>query len=409
MPKHVVCIGGGHCNCQVLKMLKMFMVEQPDMIKLTIVSERDISYYSGMLPGTVSKLYKDDDLVVHLEPLAAWCQAEFIHKRVEKIQGSENKIHLEGGDVVDYDVLVLNVGSKTKDTLNVKGVWEHALTTRPINDMIEKVIEREQEFIDKNIIPDVVLCGAGAAGTELSFAFKRRWSQVFQTDIKVKLLAAQDEPVQTECDQTKKMIMEQLKNRNIEVLTNARVKEICSDKVILEDGREVPCNIAIWATGAEPQHISTESDLELLKGFFRVNNYMQSTSFPNVFAGGDCVTMESYVDMPYPTKAGVYAVRQGPIIAENVKNFVLGNDLVEYVPQQGFLSLMMTGDGECIGSKHGIGFYGTWVWGLKDFIDMSFMNLFNPKYLFENYETEGTSKPLPNFALFDDASEEDKD
>ena len=119
--------------------------------------------------------------------------------------------------------------------------------------------------------------------------------------------------------------------------------------------------------------------------------------------------MESYIDKPYPTKAGVYAVRQGPIIAENVKNFILKDKLVEYVPQQGFLSLMMTGDGYCIGSKHGVGFYGQWVWGLKDFIDMSFMNLFNPKYLFENYEQNGTAKPLPNFALFDDASEEDKE
>ena len=121
------------------------------------------------------------------------------------------------------------------------------------------------------------------------------------------------------------------------------------------------------------------------------------------------MTMESYVDKPYPTKAGVYAVRQGPIIAENVKKFILDEPLVEYVPQTGFLSLMMTGDGDCIGSKHGVGFYGSWVWGLKDFIDMSFMNLFNPKYLFENYETEGTAKPLPNFSLFDDASDENKE
>lgn len=409
MPKHVVCIGGGHCNCQVLKMLKSFMVQQPDLIKLTIVSERDISYYSGMLPGTVSKLYNDEDLVVYLRPLAAWCQAEFIQQRVEKIMGAEQKLYLGNGEVLEYDVLVINVGSKTKDTGAIKGVWEHALTTRPINDMIDKVQKKEKEFQDKNLIPDVVICGAGAAGTELSFAFKKRWSDLFNTEVRVQLITAHDEAVQSECDQTKAIIKEQLKKRNIELVTNGRVKEISSDKVILEDGRELTCNVTVWATGAEPQQVSADSDLELLNGFFRVNNFMQSTSYPNIFAGGDCVTMESYVDKPYPTKAGVYAVRQGPIIAENVKKYILGEPLVEYVPQTGFLSLMMTGDGDCIGSKHGVGFYGTWVWGLKDFIDMSFMNLFNPKYLFENYETEGTAKPLPNFALFDDASEEDKE
>lgn len=36
------------------------------------------------------------------------------------------------------------------------------------------------------------------------------------------------------------------------MVTNAKVKEVCADKVILDDGREIPCNVAIWATGAAP-------------------------------------------------------------------------------------------------------------------------------------------------------------
>jgi selenide, water dikinase len=63
--------------------------------------------------------------------------------------------------------------------------------------------------------------------------------------------------------------------------------------------------------------VTAHSDLEILKGYFRVNDFMQSTSHPNVFAGGDCVTMETYADeVPmFPPKAGVYAVREGPFIA----------------------------------------------------------------------------------------------
>jgi hypothetical protein len=66
------------------------------------------------------------------------------------------------------------------------------------------------------------------------------------------------------------------------------------------------------------------------------------------------------------------------------------------VPQSGFLSLMMTGDGSSIGSKFGIAFVGKWVWELKDMIDMSFMDLFNPNYLFENYKENGTKTPIEN-------------
>ena len=52
-----------------------------------------------------------------------------------------------------------------------------------------------------------------------------------------------------------------------------------------------------------------------MKGYFRVNDFLQSTSHPNIFGGGDCITMESYAGKNFPPKAGVYAVRAGPIVA----------------------------------------------------------------------------------------------
>lgn len=170
----------------------------------------------------------------------------------------------------------------------------------------------------------------------------------------------------------------------------------------MSDGSSIECDVAIWATGAEAQQVTTDSDLDTLKGYFRVNKFLQSTNHPNIFAGGDCITMEDYVDMPYPTKAGVYAVRAGPYIAKNLVNYVSEQPLEEYVPQTGFLSLMMTGDSYSIGAKFGICFYGRWVWELKDYIDMSFMDLFNPKYLFKDYETKGTAEPIDNYTLYEE-------
>jgi len=120
------------------------------------------------------------------------------------------------------------------------------------------------------------------------------------------------------------------------------------------------------------------SDLDVLNGYFRVNDYMQSTSHTNVFGGGDCVTIERYADKRFPPKAGVYAVRAGPFIAKNLVNSIEGKPLEKYVPQSGFLALLMTGDGKAIGNKFGISFTGKWVWNMKDYIDRSFMKLFNP-------------------------------
>jgi hypothetical protein len=60
------------------------------------------------------------------------------------------------------------------------------------------------------------------------------------------------------------------------------------------------------------------SNLDVLDNYFRVNDFLQSTSHPNVFGGGDCITMETYSKevhpkpqkFNFPPKAGV-----GPFVA----------------------------------------------------------------------------------------------
>jgi len=90
----------------------------PSSVELTIVTEAPVAFYSGMLPGAVSKLYTDNDITIHLKPLAKWCNAEYVEKRVTKIIGNENRIALEDGSKIDYDLLVVNVGSRTRGSTN---------------------------------------------------------------------------------------------------------------------------------------------------------------------------------------------------------------------------------------------------------------------------------------------------
>lgn len=140
------------------------------------------------------------------------------------------------------------------------------------------------------------------------------------------------------------------------------------------------------------------------KGYFRVNEFMQSTSHPNVFGGGDCVTMVPYehLDHPFPPKAGVYAVRGGPIITKNIAHYLAGEELEPYIPQPEFLALLMTGDKKAVGTRFGFTFDGKWVWNMKDHIDVNFMKLFDPHFLFNDYETKGYAEPVENNELFDE-------
>jgi NADH dehydrogenase FAD-containing subunit len=68
------------------------------------------------------ELYKDEDIKVYLEPIADWCEADYVEKRVEKIDADNNVLHFEGGGSIAYDALGVNVGSRTRGANDVKGV-----------------------------------------------------------------------------------------------------------------------------------------------------------------------------------------------------------------------------------------------------------------------------------------------
>jgi selenide,water dikinase len=119
--------------------------------------------------------------------------------------------------------------------------------------------------------------------------------------------------------------------------------------------------------------------------------------------------METYAhEVPhFPPKAGVYAVREGPFIAQNICRYIRNQEMLKYVPQRTFLSLLMTGDHSAIGTKFGITFKGKWVWNMKDYIDQSFMDLFDPNLLFDDFKHKGMSAPLEANELFEDEKAEE--
>ena len=68
------------------------------------------------------------------------------------------------------------------------GVQDKSLTTRPINELLPKIEQIEQTFVDQGICPKLVVCGGGAAGVELCFTFKTRWEELFKKELDVTIV-----------------------------------------------------------------------------------------------------------------------------------------------------------------------------------------------------------------------------
>jgi selenide,water dikinase len=122
----------------------------------------------------------------------------------------------------------------------------------------------------------------------------------------------------------------------------------------------------IWVTGASALPMLREGGLQTdARGFVLVDAALRSVSHPDVFAAGDCASLDG---RPLP-KSGVYAVRQAPVLASNLKRVVRGMPMLDYRPQRESLALLSCGAKYAIASRGAWSAEGRWVWRWKDWLD----------------------------------------
>jgi NADH dehydrogenase FAD-containing subunit len=164
-----------------------------------------------------------------------------------------------------------------------------------------------------------------------------------------------------------------LQARGIEVLAQS-CTAIAADHVLLADGSRLACNAPVLATGVSAPRWLAGSGLALdERGFIATGATLQSTSHAEVFAVGD---VASRTDAPHP-KSGVYAVRAGPPLAQNLRRLLGAEPLQPHLPQRRTLNLVSCGDHHAIASWGGLSAEGGWVWRWKDHIDRAFITRYS--------------------------------
>ncbi|MBX2863816.1 MAG: selenide, water dikinase SelD, partial [Leptolyngbyaceae cyanobacterium MAG.088] len=165
-------------------------------------------------------------------------------------------------------------------------------------------------------------------------------------------------------------------------------------QVHCESGLKVTCDRVFWVTNASAAPWLAKTGLSIDKtGFILVKDTLQTLSHPNVFAVGDVATM---VNHPRP-KAGVFAVRQGPPLYNNLQHYFCGQPLKPFKPQRQFLNIIDLGTGGAIASRGRWSAESVWFRRWKHQIDGKFMALFDQFPTME--DTEGASLGKPQIAL----------
>ncbi len=355
----MVLLGGGHSHVQVLRRFGMRPLQG---VRVTIVSREVFTPYSGMLPGHVAGSYGWRDIHIDLGPLARFAGARLIADEAISLDAERRLIELAEHPPLRYDLLSINSGAVPAST------GAAGIAVKPIGRFLphwQGVLERASAG------QRVALVGGGAGGVELAMSMRRALGQ------RIAVVLLTDSLLPGFPAGATRRLRAALDRHGVEVLEGFRVAGVERSaggyRVDATDGREQDADHLFWVTGVEaPQWLSRSGLATDPSGFVSVDGRLRSTSHHDVFAAGD---VASLTGQPRP-KSGVFAVRQGPLLAANLRRAVAGRPLRRYRAQRRALAIIGTADGSAVAARGRLSVAGRWVWRWKDWIDRRFMARF---------------------------------
>jgi pyridine nucleotide-disulfide oxidoreductase family protein len=407
MSKDLVLIGGGHSHAIVLK---MFGIKPLPGVRLTLISDVSHAPYSGMLPGHVAGFYDYNECHIDLRSLCEFAECQIFIDRAIAIDFNKNQVICQNRPPVNFDLLSIDIGS-TPATLSIPGAAEYAIPAKPVPEFLanwNQLITERQNHPENPL--RIAIVGGGAGGVELALNMqsrlgkeevrwkseegrRKREEKLEKLSLEIHLFHSGAELMPTHNHKVRRRLTEILISRGIEVHLMEKVSAINKQEsseieehkrcpipnyqISCKSGLKLKCDRIFWVTQASAANWIKESGLATdSNGFIQVNDCLRSISHPHVFAAGDICTMVNY---PRP-KAGVFAVRQGKPLFENLQQFLLGKSLKLFAPQPQYLGLIGTGNKRAIASRGNFMWESRLLWYWKDWIDRKFMQNFINKH-----------------------------
>ena len=346
----LLLVGAGHAH---LGVLRLWAGGQRPAGRTALICPEPYVWYSGMLPGLLAGRYSAGQCRIPLQPLCAAAGIEWVAAAVTALNADTRTLHLSSGEALQGRWLSLNPGSLPGSPAQ-EGAGMELLPVKPFPAFIARwqAWQRQPE--------PLAILGGGAAGVELALAMARQVPALALFSA-APLLAGHPPAL-------RQRALRHLQAAGVQVHERCAVERICGN-VLMTAGQPVwQGRRLILATGASPLPWLRESGLACDgKGFVTIAPTLQSLSHPQIFAAGDCASLAN------TPRNGVYAVRQGPVLAGNLAHALNGEALVDYQPQRHALALLADGQGGALLSWAGLTAEGVLLGRWKDWLDRRFM------------------------------------
>ena len=358
----IVLLGAGHAHVEVLR---RFAMKPEPGVRLTLIGREPETPYTGMLPGLIRGDYSFDEAHIDLAPLAAGAGARLFLAEANNIDLVTRRVAVAGRPDVPFDLLSIDVGGQPLMPTDPRA-FDPGVPVKPIGQFLARLSALEAELAPG---ARVAVVGGGPGGTELALALAQRYRE----RARIVLVCDTAEPLAAAPAHARSVARAALVDAGVELTCGVRAGAWADGRLALSDGSFLEVATALWATGVVGPALLAASGLACdAAGCMRVDATLRSVSHDFVFGAGDCAVVEGN---PRP-KAGVWAVRAGRPLTDNLRRAAQGQPPRPWRPQSQALAILGLGAGRAVAWRNGVAVSGRLVWWWKDWIDRRWMRMY---------------------------------
>ncbi|PAP77657.1 NAD(P)/FAD-dependent oxidoreductase [Rubrivirga marina] len=329
----VVVVGAGHGGLECVLALKTAAVD------VLLVDRNNYHKFQPLLYQVATAGLDTSDITQPIRHIVR--DQRNADVRLGLVTGADleaRTLHLDTGEAVPYDVLVLAPGASTA-FYGVEGAFEHAFPIKNVPDAIAlrghvlsqfEAVARDPGRIDEGALTTVVV-GGGPTGVEMAGALRELFhvlAEDFPTvDVeraRVVLVDGLRQPLAGYDADLRQYTREALEKKGAELRFGENVARVDADGVELTDGSRIDAATVVWAAGVQANPLADALGLEQTKGGrVVVDATLRVPGQDRVFVVGDASGASDPDGELYPQVAQV-AIQQGRHAARLIERMTSG-------------------------------------------------------------------------------------
>lgn len=361
----VLVVGGGHASLPLLANARDLRRAGHEV---TLISDCDRLWYSGMTPEYLGGVYTHADVTIDLGAICRREGVRFLPEPAVALAPEARFVETASGAHVPFDVLAVDVGATNPAT----GRAPEAVRTKPLH-RIGALAAFLHEVAAGETERTLAIVGGGAAGVEVALNVSAH--PELRGRLAVTIIEPGDSLVGGFPSRAKRWAADRLRSRGVTFRFGTEVLRADGHRLDLSDGSSLLVDRVLWATGSVGQPWLAEALSSDARGFVRVGETLQVAGHPRVFVAGDAAVVGGHEHL---ARVGVHAVKQGPTLRRNVRTLAdaLGEggtaetaSLERWVPYPAAPLILSSGAREALFVVGPLALHGAWALALKHRVD----------------------------------------